>query len=80
MSDKRKVPLHFAAQIEERFSEPAHRRWHAQFCFYPHGWFRGQGNTPALALSAAWRAFRRELDPEQRWWTIVQGAGPPVRF
>lgn len=73
------VPLHFSVQIEERFSEPAHRRWHAQFCFYPRGWFRGQGHTPALALAAAWRALRRELHPGERWWSLIQRENAPVR-
>lgn len=34
--------------------------WHAQFSYYPDGYFRGVGPTPAAALRSAWRQFERE--------------------
>lgn len=80
MSDKIKVPLRFQVEVEERFSQPADKRWHAQFKFYPLGYFRGQGACPAAALSAAWRKFRREVDPGKRWWIVAMGEVPAVRY
>ena len=59
MSDKIKVPLRFQVQVEERFHQPAHKRWRAQFSFYPLGWFRGDSHSPAAAVAIAWRNFRR---------------------
>ena len=64
MSDKIKVPLRFQVQVEERFHQPAHKRWRAQFSFYPLGWFRGDSHSPAAAVAIAWRNFRREVDPD----------------
>jgi len=80
MSDKIKVPLRFQVQVEERFHQPAHKRWRAQFSFYPLGWFRGDSHSPAAAVAIAWRNFRREVDPGQRWWSVVLGPVPPVRY
>ena len=58
MSDKIKVPLRFQVQVEERFHQPAHKRWRAQFSFYPLGWFRGDAHSPAAAVAIAWRKYR----------------------
>ncbi len=74
MSDKIKVPLHFQVQVEERLSQPADKRWRAQFSFYPFGYFRGDGHCPAAALAVAWKNFRREVDPGKRWWTVAMRA------
>ncbi len=76
MSDKIKVPLRLQVQVEERFSQPADKRWHAQFAFYPLGYFRGTGHSPASALSVAWRKFRREVAPGKRWWAAALGLQP----
>ena len=80
MSDKRKVPLHFQVTVEERLQRSADKRWQAQFCFYPLGYFRGEGYCPAAALAVAWKNFRREVDPGKRWWTLAMGAPPMPRF
>jgi len=80
MSDKRKVPLRFHVEVEERVDRPADKRWHAQFSFYPLGYFRGEGHCPAAALSVAWRNFRREVDPGKRWWVAAMGPVPMVRY
>jgi hypothetical protein len=68
MGDKRKIPLHFEVTIEERLHQPWARRWNAQFKFYPWGYFRGNGRTPAAALSLAWNRFEKEVSPGRRWW------------
>jgi hypothetical protein len=73
MSDKIKVPMRFHVEVEERFSQPADKRWHAQFRWYPLGYFRGQGHSPTAALAVAWRNFRREVHPGKRWWTVAMG-------
>ena len=78
MSEKFRLPLRFDVQVEERLDAPARRRWHAQFRFYPLGYFRGQGDCPGAALARAWGQFRRAVDPGRRWWTSVQGPGSPV--
>lgn len=80
MSDKIKVPLCLNVQVQERLSKPADKRWHAQFSFYPLGYFRGQGHCPAAALAVAWKNFRREVDPGKRWWSGVQGPVPMPRL
>ena len=77
MSDKIKVPLRFHVQVEERLSQPADRRWHAQFSFYPLGYFRGDAHSPAAAVAIAWRKFRREVDPGKRWWSVALGSPVP---
>jgi hypothetical protein len=66
--DKLKIPLHFSVTVEEVLYRPANGRWKAQFLFYPHGYFRGEGRTPAAALSLAWRRFERAVSPGRRWW------------
>ena len=78
MSDKRTVPLHFTVSIEERFYQPTDRRWHAQFMFYPLGYFRGDGGSPAHALTRAWRKFRKQIDPGKRWWSVVLNQQVPL--
>lgn len=64
--------MRFQIEIEERFHQPANKRWRAQFKWYPLGYFRGDAHSPASALAAAWRDFRREVDPGKRWWAAVQ--------
>ena len=80
MKGKIEYPLHFEATIEEILEAPAGRRWHAQFKFYPLGYFRGYGRCPGTALRSAWKNFKEEVDPGRRWWTIVQGQAPPIRY
>jgi len=80
MGEKVKVPLQFTVSIEERCSGPATKRWHAQFMFFPLGYFRGAANSPAAALAVAWKKFRREVDPGKRWWSVVQSGVPLPRM
>ncbi len=72
--------MRFQVQIEERLDVPRRKRWHAQFCFYPLGYFRGTAACPGLALAKAWKNFRAEIDPGERWWTAAAGAPPLVRY
>jgi hypothetical protein len=69
--------MRFQVEVEERFYQPAHKRWRAQFRFYPLGYFRGDAHSPAAALTAAWRNFRRQVDPGKRWWSAALGPGRP---
>jgi len=71
MADKRKIPFHVQVMIEERLYKPWSHRWHAQFQFYPLGYFRGAGRTPAEALKLAWKRFEREVSPGRRWWVAA---------
>lgn len=80
MADKTRIPLRFQVEVEERLYQPADRRWHAQFKFYPFGYFRGQGHSPSAALAIAWRRLRRQVDPGKRWWTVVMGDYPMARY
>jgi hypothetical protein len=80
MKTKRVIPLHFEVSIREVLANPPRKRWHAQFKFYPLGYFRGKGRCPGTALRAAWRHFRKEVDPRGRWWTAVMGPPPLVRY
>ena len=75
MSDKYRVAFHTEVMIQEQLYRPPAERWQAQFLIYPHGYYRGQGRTPAAALSLAWRRFERELSPGRRWWLV---AGLPL--
>jgi hypothetical protein len=77
MSDKTKVPMHFSVQVDEQFNQPANKRWHAQFMWYPMGYFRGDAHSPAAALALAWQNFRREVDPGKRWWALALTTGIP---
>jgi hypothetical protein len=36
-------------------------KYQVKFCVSPHGWFRGRGATPEVALRRAWRQARRDL-------------------
>jgi hypothetical protein len=80
MIQKNAIPLHFQVSVQERILQPKRKRWHAQFMFYPLGYFRGSGPCPGKALLRAWAKFRREVDPRERWWTVVQGPVPPLRY
>ena len=80
MSDKFKVPLHLQVTVEERLSDPEDKRWHVQFPIYPLGYFRGQGKCPGTALAAAWKNFRKEVHPGKRWWSVVLGPPPSIRW
>jgi hypothetical protein len=79
MSKTEAIPFRFSVSVEERLREAPAKRWHAQFMCYPLGYFRGQGRCPGSALAQAWKNFRREVDPGQRWWTVAMGT-PPVRY
>lgn len=76
MKQKREVPLLFQVTVEERLHVANGHRWHAQFCFYPLGYFRGTGYCPGRALAAAWRKLRRAVDPGTRWWTVLDAGLP----
>jgi hypothetical protein len=39
------------------------------------GYFRGDGHSPTAALAVAWRRFRHEVHPGNRWWTAAMGGG-----
>ena len=80
MKPKIEIPLRFEVSIEEDLGASARKRWHAQFKFYPLGYFRGRGPCPGTALIQAWRRFRREVDPGARWWAVVLGPVPQVRY
>jgi hypothetical protein len=71
MGDKIKIPFRVDVQLEELLWRPRETRWHAQFKFYPLGYFRGSGKTPAAALRKAWQHFQREVSPGDRWWAVV---------
>ena len=71
MSDNIKIPVHFSVTVEVVLFRPANQRWKAQFLFYPHGYFRGHGRTPAMALSVAWRRFESAFNPGLRWWAVL---------
>jgi len=80
MSDKTKVSMHFQVEVEERFHQPANKRWHVQFRWYPLGYFRGDAHSPSAALAVAWRNFRREVDPGKRWWSAALGTTTAPRL
>lgn len=80
MNKPKGIPFRFEAQIEERFDQPPGKRWHAQFRCYPLGYFRGQGRCPGTALVQAWKNFRREVDPGDRWWAAVTNCPAQLRY
>jgi len=79
MKEKLRIPFSFEAQIREQCDLPRAKRWHAQFKCYPLGYFRGEGRCPGTALAQAWKKFREEVDPGERWWIVGTGA-PLCRF
>ena len=79
MKGKIEIPLRFEVSIEEQLGQPACKRWHAQFKFYPLGYFRAYGRCPGTALLKAWKRFRRDVDPGHRWWAVL-GPVPQVRY
>ena len=80
MNGKTSIPVQFQVQVQERLSAPRSKRWHAQFVCYPFGYFRGQGPCPGKALAQAWRDFRREVDPKERWYSGALTGAPMQRW